>query len=512
LNVLAGAPAAVLGAAVLGAAQTPAFVHTALWPLPLATLAALLLLLGRATPGRAALLGWAYGTGWLAAGVWWLFVSMHRYGAIPAPLAALAVLALSAFLALYLAAACAAFARWRRGRLAHDLPLFAALWLLAELARGELFTGFPWLAAGYAQVDAPLAALAPWVGVFGIGAAGAALAVALAALVESRGRRWHAAAGGVALLGVLAVVGPGQHTQGAGALPVTLLQTNIAQDEKFASERLPGTLTTLARELVAAPPGLVVAPETAIPLLPGQLDEVAPGYLDALRAHFAAPGRAALVGVPLGDFERGYTNSVLGLAGPPERGDPYRYDKHHLVPFGEFIPPGFRWFTDAMNIPLGDFARGPLVAPSFAFAGQRLAPNICYEDLFGEELARRFADAANAPTVFVNLSNIGWFGDTAAVPQHLAISRLRALEFQRPMLRATNTGATAAIDHEGRVTAALPPFTAGRLAATVEGRSGLTPYARWASWAGHGPLAALGAGVVVLLVLLPVLRARRGDR
>ncbi len=492
MNSVAG----VLAAAALGAAQTPAHVHTAAWPLPIAALAALLLLLHRAAPARAALLGWAYGTGWLAAGVWWLFVSMHRYGGIAAPLAALAVLALSAFLALYLSAACAAYARWRSGALARDLPLLAGLWLLAEMARGELFTGFPWLASGYAQVDAPLAALAPWVGVYGMGAAAAALALALAVLVASRGRRWRPAAAGAVLLAALGLAGPSQHTAGTGSLPVTLLQTNVAQDEKFAAERLPASLEALARELLAAPPGLVVAPETAIPLLPSQLEQTMPGYLDALQSHFAAPGRAALVGLPLGDYERGYTNSVLGLGGEPAGAAPYRYNKHHLVPFGEFIPLGFRWFTDAMSIPLGDFARGPLAAPSFVFAGQRLAPNICYEDLFGEELARRFAVPARAPTILVNLSNIGWFGDTAAVPQHLNISRLRALEFQRPMLRATNTGATAVVDHTGRVSAALPPFTAGRLVGAVEGRTGLTPYARWAAPAGHVPLAVLAAMVV----------------
>jgi apolipoprotein N-acyltransferase len=167
------------------------------------------------------------------------------------------------------------------------------------------------------------------------------------------------------------------------------------------------------------------------------------------------------------------------------------------VPFGEFIPAGFRWFTELMNIPLGDFNRGPLRAPSFTFDGQRLAPNICYEDLFGEELALRFADARLAPTAMVNLSNIAWFGDTIALPQHLHISRLRALEFQRPMLRATNTGATAIVDHRGRVTQALPFHRAGALEGRFDGRTGLTPYAWWASRLGLWPLVA-GAALVCL--------------
>ena len=156
-----------------------------------------------------------------------------------------------------------------------------------------------------------------------------------------------------------------------------------------------------------------------------------------------------------------------------------------------------------MNIPLGDFDRGALGAPAFAVDGQRVAPNICYEDLFGEEIAAGFTEAARAPTILVNLSNIGWFGDTIAVAQHLNISRMRTLEFERPMLRATNTGATAVIDHHGAVSASLKPYTRGVLEASVQGRDGLTPFARWASAFGLWPLWLLGAGVPLLLRALP---------
>jgi len=222
------------------------------------------------------------------------------------------------------------------------------------------------------------------------------------------------------------------------------------------------------------------------------------GYWEALRASFAEGGRAALVGVPLGSFAEGYTNSVAGLsaAAASAPGGFYRYDKHHLVPFGEFIPFGFRWFVDMMRMPLGDFNRGPLNAPSFVVKGERVGPNVCYEDLFGEELAARFADPARAPTIFANVSNIAWFGDSVAIDQHLQISRLRTLELQRPMLRATNTGATAVIDHRGVVTHALAPHTRGVLEATVQGREGLTPYARWASAFGLWPLGLAALAVV----------------
>jgi apolipoprotein N-acyltransferase len=278
-----------------------------------------------------------------------------------------------------------------------------------------------------------------------------------------------------------------------------LLQGNIPQDEKFeGGTGIPLALAWYGRMLRDTDAQLVVAPETAIPLLPSQLPE---NYLEAVRDLFAKGDRAALVGIPLGDDENGYTNSVMGFQ---PGGGAYRYHKHHLVPFGEFIPPLFKWFTRMMNIPLGDFNRGAVGQPSFLWHEQRLAPNICYEDLFGEELGARFADASTAPTIFVNLSNIGWFGNTLAIDQHLQISRMRSLEFARPMIRATNTGATVIIDRFGRVTHALPRYQRGVLVGEVEGGTGLTPFARWVSQAGLAPLWAVAA-----IAALVALRARR---
>ena len=216
-----------------------------------------------------------------------------------------------------------------------------------------LFTGFPWVAAGYGQVDAPLAATAPWLGVYGIGALVALLSASIA-LQPNKARRL----GALAVCAVLVFAAPlalqRDFTTSAGRIGVTLLQTNVAQDEKFVPQHVPENLEWLARALATAPGTLVVAPETAIALLPEQLGDE--GW-QRFTAPFAAGTRAALVGLPLGSYEVGYTNSGAGLSRDTGSGF-YRYDKHHLVPFGEFIPPGFRWFTDMMNIPLGDFAKG----------------------------------------------------------------------------------------------------------------------------------------------------------
>ena len=487
----------LLLAALLGALYSLPFVHTGFWWFEIAVVAALAWRATAVTPGRAAAIGLVFGSAWLGAGTWWLFISLHRYGGLPAWLAVLAVALLCALLSLYLALALAAFARWRSGSAWRDALLFGALWLLAELARGVIFTGFPWIASGYAQVDGPLAALAPWVGVYGIGFVGAVLA-AWPVLDRRPGPRLRVVplVALAAVLGGAALLGPGRFTQPVGTLTVTLLQGNVPQDEKFALDLMPQQLAWTSEQLLAARGDLVVAPETVIPLLPSQLDPV---YWQTLVDHFQHGRQAVLLGLPLGDEDVGYTNSAAGISvatvGLP--GGYYRYDKHHLVPFGEFIPTGFRWFTQMMNIPLGDFNRGPVVAPSFGFRNERIGANICYEDLFGEELAERFRDAAAAPTIFANLSNIAWFGNTIAIDQHLQISRMRTLEFQRPMLRATNTGATAMIDHHGRVTAHLPRYTRGVLEGVVQGRSGLTPFAWWASRFGLWPLA-LGAAAIVL--------------
>lgn len=461
-----------------------------LWWLQPASLVLLVVLLQRAASGwQSARLGWVFATAWLAGTFWWLFISMHVYGGLAAPLAVAAVLGLAAFLALYYAAACGltrvlaaqspAWAPW----------LFGALWTLAELARGQWFTGFPWGAGGYAHVDGPLAALAPWLGVYGIGWAAASGAAAVAML--SRGR-WRAAMAPLAVV-VLSLALPGGWSSAAGNLQVALLQGNIPQDEKFqGGTGVPMALRWYGEQLRDAKAPLVVAPETAIPMLLQQLPD---GYWSALQARFASGEQAALIGVPLGSMATGYTNSVLGFKpGAPV----YRFDKHHLVPFGEFIPPLFRWFTEMMDIPLGDFNRGEVGQPSFDWQGQRLAPNICYEDLFGEELAARFAEPARAPTIFVNASNIGWFGNTLAIDQHLLISRMRALEFERPMIRATNTGATVIIDHRGVVAQTLPRHTRGVLTGSVQGREGSTPFAWWAARFGLWPGWVLGLAVVLV--------------
>lgn len=482
------------------------------WVLQIASLALLAALLQAAPrPRSAGALAWWFGTTWLTGTFWWLYTSLHTYGGLAAPLAVLAVLGLAVFLASYYALAGLLYRAWAPVSQTLGALLFAGLWLLAELARNSLWTGFPWGAGGYAHVEGPLAVLAPLVGVYGIGFVAAFLAMLLVGLrvpAAQSGRSWLLLTLLAAALGALQAwperwLGA---TQTHAPLSVALLQGNISQDEKFqVGSGVPTALNWYARQLADAKATLVVAPETALPLLPQQLP---PGYLDAIERRYGQGEQAALLGIPLGDLESGYTNSVLAFS--PGRSAPYRYDKHHLVPFGEFIPPLFRWFTELLNIPLGDFARGPLGQPSFLWQGERIAPNICYEDLFGDEIAAQFRDPTTAPTILLNLSNIAWFGTGLAIDQHLQISRMRALEFRRPMVRATNTGATAVIDHHGVVTHRLERATRSVLRAEVRGQSGaVTPFAWWAARWRLWPLWLLGGVCAAAAMLVRARETRR---
>ena len=346
-----------------------AFAPFGLWPLQIATLALLFWLARSATVKQGALLGWLYGFALSVCGVHWLYVSLHDYGGMPAPMAVLAV--------LLLALISAPGARWRSaprsGSGAAGAPrpalalllLLPACWSLSEWLRGWVLTGFPWLASGYAHSDSPLAGYAPLLGVYGVALVAAFIAGALALLPAKRLPLGIALALLLAGAGLRALPWTEDHGQ---PLTVRLLQGAVPQEMKFERAQLEASLG-LYRDMISAQPAdLVVTPETAIPVL---LERLAPSYLEQLRDFARQTGSHLLLGAPIGDSPLHYTNSAIGIApaGAPTPAYNYRYDKHHLVPFGEFIPFGFRWFVDMMHIPLGDFARGPLLQPAFAVRG-----------------------------------------------------------------------------------------------------------------------------------------------
>jgi apolipoprotein N-acyltransferase len=466
----------LLTAVVAGAATVGGFAPLGWFPLPVLTLALLVVLWRRAaTPRAAALAGFAFGFGCFIAGVSWVYVSMHDFGGMPAWLAAALTVLLCAYMGLF-----PALAGWAARALAGTstagmLAALPGLWTLTEWLRGWLFTGFPWLAIGYSQVPAsPLAGYLPVFGVYGatlLTVASAALLVAALSRTDAPAARAAAAlalvvlwAGGHALKGI-------EWTEAVGErVSVALVQGNIAQDMKWREDRVQSTLAAY-RDLVAASTArLTILPETALPMF---LHSVPREYLDDLAAHARKAHGDVLIGVPERGDARTYFNTVLSIGHAPAQ----FYRKTHLVPFGEFIPlkPLFGWFLDFAQIPLADFARGGDDQQPLEVAGQKVAVNICYEDAFGAEIARQLPQA----TLLANVSNVAWFGRSIAPQQHLQISQARALETGRFMLRATNTGMTAIIDVHGRVLHAAPEFTAAVVRGDVQGYAGATPYVRW---------------------------------
>lgn len=486
-----------LAALLLGALSVLGFAPFGLFPLSVLGLAALFLLWrGAASARRAAWLGWLWGCGFFLCGVSWVYISLHDMAGMFAPAAAGATLALCMYMALFPALAGALFARLRSGHVFVDALLAAGSWTLTEWLRGWLLGGFPWLATGYAHTPpSPLAGYAAVVGVYGIGLLAAVMAGILAfGLQRGQARgKWIAVVATLLLIPAFgSLLARMDWTQPQGKpLTVSLLQGNVPQDGKWDADRIPYSLAVYAELLQAHPAQLAVMPETALPTF---IDHVPRDYLAMLMDK-----GPVLTGIAAQAREIGQPGSYFNIAlaiGREQSSQSQYYAKTHLVPFGEYIPSGFAWFMKMMQMPMADFTPGPQVQKPLAIAGQQIAANICYEDLFGEEIIRALPRA----TLLINLSNTAWFGDSLAQPQHLQIARLRALETGRTMLRATNTGMTAAIAPDGRVIGVLPPFTTAGLTVNVQGYSGATPYVRWGNKL---------AMTLALLALLPAWRAWR---
>ena len=488
----------------------------ALSPLQLCTMAWLVTCIWRAPNGLyAARRAWFFALGSFVVGLYWLTISMHFYGYMPMPLAIAALIALSAYLALF-----ASLAAWLVHRvkavtvtslstMGWAVIAWAAAWTLSEWLRATLFTGFPWLNSGYAHIDSWFAGWSSVVGLYGVTFVTAFAAASIAALVGIQAHHPKRALIGAVAFGLAAIgwaLGQINWSTPAGApLVARLVQGNVDQGVKFTPDHL-YKIIQVHLNLAATPtpagsptPQVIVLPETVMAVFQHQ---VAPAAWEAWIDIAKRQHSTILMGAALFDTKTGnYTNSVIGIDSNTtvqQLSDgtmAQRYDKSHLVPFGEFVPFGFRWFVNLMSIPLGDFTSGSSMQQPFTVDGQRIAPNICYEDVFGEELlpAVRGANDTGGATILANFSNLAWFGNSWALRQHWQMSRMRALETSRPILRATNTGATGAIDHRGRDIAQLPPNRIGVLDTTVQGQQGLTPYVRF----GNGLI--LGLSVLVLV-------------
>ena len=481
LSRLIARRAALVLAALLGVASVAGYAPFYFFPLPVAALAMLAIFWQHAASARrAALLGWCFGLGFFVAGVSWVYVSLHDFGAMPAPLAAFFTLLFCAYLALFPAAAGCLYGLVPKARLWARALTLAAAWTVLEWIRGWLFTGFPWLALGYSQIPAsPLAGYAPVLGIGGVTLVTAASAALLAMLWPRAARdgRWSRYLRHPALYVLIALWLCGYGLQRIAwthpvgkPLEVSLLQGNVPQEMKWREDRLRTTLDTYRVLTLESRSRLMVLPETALPLF---LNDVPEFYLNELEEHARQNHGDILLGVPEGTRGGEYYNSAISLGTAPRQ----VYRKVHLVPFGEYIPlrPVLGWIVSVLAIPLQDFSRGSPEQQPLAIGGQRVAVNICYEDAFGEEIIRQVPQA----TLLANVSNVAWFGRSIAPYQHLQISQARALETGRYMVRATNTGMTAVVDPHGHVEESAPQFELFMLTRSVRGYAGATPYVRW---------------------------------
>jgi apolipoprotein N-acyltransferase len=455
---------------VAGALGVLAFAPFSQGWIALLSLALLFFLWREETPRRAFFLGWSWGMGLMGFGVFWLHNSIARFGGLNLPLAVFITLVFAAFLALF-----PGVAGWLANRLAGDgkarlLLAYPAFWVLVEWLRSWLLTGFPWLSMGYSQIDSAHAGYAPLLGIYGVSLATALVAGALVL--------WRSpwilllpvvGLGGMALKRVQWV------EPAAPPFVASLVQASIPQERKWLPSQLRPTLEFYVAETEKRVHSrLTVWPETAVP---AYADKVEENFLRPLHEHLKAQGRDLLLGVPVREADGSYFNSMLAL-GASGRG---RYDKRHLVPFGEFMPFAtvLRPLARMLAIPMSSFSKGDTGSPPrLTLVGQAAGVSICYEDAFPMETRQALPEA----TFLVNASNDAWFGDSLAPHQHLEMARMRALENGRYLLRATNTGISAVIDERGRLLKALPWGRRGVVSESVQPLKGSTPWAGGGNW------------------------------
>lgn len=425
--------------------------------------------------------GLVFGIGYFATALWWLYISLHDVGGMNSILSCVAVFLLSAYVSLYFAGATLALGLFKNQRLK---GLFlASSWVLIEYLRGEIFTGFPWMGLAESQVNGPFAMIAPIFG--GLGCT--FLTVYVSWQILKLRISFVPSFISIALVGLVAILSnQWSFTHAVGKpISVELLQGNFSQSLIFRPEGIQKQINFYQQAMLQSKTELTLAPETAFPWPESNLPKE---LIQNLQEHSDETGGNLLFGIvgsnPNDADGREYSNRAIGLA---PQSLPYRYDKDHLVPFGEFIPPGFRWFVDAFSVPLSDFSRGGNQQANFTIVRKdqktlNAAITICYEDVFGGELASRIRNNHQPTNLLINLTNLAWFGRSQAPTQQLRLSQLRSLETGLPALRATNTGITAVLGPDGKVLKFAPEFTQTSLNAVVQAYDGITPYVAWGNF------------------------------
>ena len=463
---------------IAGALFIPGLAPLSAWPATLFSIAALLYLIHRPSNHSAFVTGWLYGAGLFGGGVSWVYVSINVYGQAPPPLAGALTAAFCLGLALLTGLQMALY-RYCIGDCENPEPaLFAAIWVLFEWVRSWLLTGFPWLYAGYIALDTPAAGWAPVIGVYGLSfiIVGLSAAVGSWAFTRHSGRRSKWAATSIWALVILMglPLSAIQWTQDSAA-PVTtaIYQPNISLEKKwnpryfraiqqqYINRSLPHFETV----------DLILWPESA---LPGYRDRIN-DYLNQVSAAAEQTETTLITGIPTRD-EQGSYNSIIALG--QGNGE---YRKQKLVPFGEYVPfeDSLRGLIQFFDLPMSNFISGPDVPPILSAGALRVASFICYEVVYPDFVWQ----GARTSEILITVSNDSWFGHSMGPLQHLQMARFRALETGRPLLRGTNNGVSAIIDHRGEPVVTAPQFEEHVITGVVQPKTGLTPI----MWLGSAP-------------------------
>jgi apolipoprotein N-acyltransferase len=471
---------------IAGCVLVFAYAPFSFWLISLLIPALWLILLQNKTITEATKLGFFFGLGWFGAGISWVHVSIATFGGMPLAVSLLLMLLLCGYLAIYPALACYLASRFNTKKTFNPwlLPPF---WLVSEYLRSVILTGFPWLSLGYSQINSPLAVFAPVIGEVGISLIVLIITVCLSQLLLRQKSLSHAFILLILFSCTWVLSQASWLTLTGKTVKVALIQGNIKQELRWQREQeWPTMLKYLDLTRANYDADIIVWPESAIP----KLEPLAQEYLTNANSAAAVNNSAIITGIQNYDLlSKQYFNGliVLGKKDKTNTKGQYnyqstnRYYKHHLLPIGEFVPFGdlLRPLAPFFNLPMSSFSRGDYVQANIKANGLKVLPLICFEIVFAEQLRANFHQDTD---LLLTVSNDAWFGDSHGPHQHLEITRMRALEFGRPMLRATNNGVTAAIDHQGKVIKQIPQFSEAVLKTKVQLVSGQTPYSHWGNW------------------------------
>jgi len=415
--------------------------------------------------------GWWFGFGYFLFGISWVYVSMHDFGNMHLLLAALFTFLFCGLLAWFPALVATVSWQWR-DQSGQWVLVTACAWVLAEWIRSNLFTGFPWLLLGYSQTRGVLSKLAPLIGVYGLSFVTLLIGLLLVVAWKHLRAREQNFSGQFIVIGMLfTLIGmylipfPHWTTPQENDTTVALIQGNIPQSLKW-SEAYANKTVDIYRTL-SGPywnDDVVIWPESAVPILWPFAAENLSSIGQILQTHHST----LITGIPVMTNDETYYNAIMAFGAQPTS-----YRKHHLVPFGEFIP-----FTNILrhlgglfDLPMSDFQAGDLQQPTINAGLLRLAPFICYEIAYSDSVL------ANSPpsNALLTLSNDAWFGSMAA-SQHLQMAQMRSLQTGRPQLFVNNTGKSAIIGADGSVQAQTVQNKQTTLEGSLVGYEGMTPW------------------------------------